>query len=507
MLPLFGRKKKDANAANGGPGDGAPGAAPADDAFVPDPEKEKKARKWFDHGRTMAASSNYEYALTCFANGIKLFPGEMSAHEAMWEAAVQYFNQGGKAATGKEIRQIDGPTAVDKFAAAEYAWMKDLNNLNLALKTLSAAAKAQQVDYGRWIAPKIRNMVFKQKKPSKSVFIAAMNAFVEVGAWTEAFSCGDAAVRLDPSDTGLLNELKQITAQRAIAEGGYSQEVGQEGGFRRSVKDIDKQRELEQRESLSGAGSSDEENLQRAKAEYETNPLSPEAITRYAQLLKRKGDAASEEEAWSVLTKGFESLNEYRFRMAAGDIRIAQARRAARKAIEAARAKPDDAALRTEAEERRAALLALETQEYQERVERYPTDRGLKLELGRLLFEQERYDDAMPFCQAAKEEGRLRVSAAHLLGRCFAAEGWHQEAIGEFNEALQAVESVDKERELDIRYDLMESKLALARTDQSVQLAKEAADICSAILRKDITFRDIRQRRKEIDALLKELGA
>ncbi|MCA9284249.1 MAG: hypothetical protein KDA22_03475 [Phycisphaerales bacterium] len=494
-MRFFGRKNNDQNPPDDNAGDSS--------EFQPQPEK---ARKWFDHGRTMAASSNHEYALTCFASGIKLDPGVMSAHEAMWESAVQYFNQGGKPASGKEIKQIDGPGPVDKFAAVEFAWMKDLNNLSLAIKTLNAAAKAGQFEFGQWIAPKIKNMVFKQKKPSKSAFVAAKDAFGEIGAWAEAFACGEAAVRLDPTDTNLLNELKQLTAQRAISEGGYAQANAQEGGFRSFVKDADKQRELEQREAISGAGSSAQANLDRAKAEYEENPLSPEAVNRYAQLLKRSGTEESEELAWSILMKAFQEIGEFRFRMAAGDIRIAQAKRSYRQAREAADAKPDDAALKAAAEERRKALQALETQEYTERSEKYPTDRGMKLELGRLLFEQEKFDDAMPYFQAAKEEGRLRATAAHMLGKCFAAEGWHQEAIGEFREALEEVADVDKERELDIRYDLMESVFDLAKKEQSVQLAKEAVEICSGIIRKDITFRDIRQRRKDVEALLRELG-
>lgn len=38
-----------------------------------------------------------------------------------------------------------------------------------------------------------------------------------------------------------------------------------------------------------------------------------------------------------------------------------------------------------------------------------------------------------------------------------------------------------------------------------MQHAREAAEICSQILRKDISFRDIRDRRKEIDTITREL--
>ncbi len=476
-------------------------AAPGGNDFQPQPDK---ARRWFDHGRTMAASSNYVYALTCFASGIKLDPTDMSAHEAMWEAAVQFHTRGGKPATGKECRQIDGPQPVDRFAAAEFAWMRDINNATRAIEAMEAAGKAGQSDFGQWAAPKVRNILFKQKKLTKAALVRAKDAFAEVGAWNEAFQCGEAATKLDPTDNGLLAELKELTAQRAIAQGGYAQNVGGEGGFRANVRDAEKQRELDDQESISSGADAQARNLTRAKEAYEANTLSPEAVTKYVSLLKR--DPEHEELAHEILMKAFEEIGEYRFRAAAGDLRIAQRRRAMKSALALARKSPDDEELKAAAEDARLELLRLESDEFGERAEKYPTDRTIRFELGRLLYEQGRYEEAMPAFQATKEELRLRVASAHLLGKCFAAEGWHQEAIAEFNEAIHNLDATDKERELEIRYDLMLSLLEASRAEQSVALAKEAADICSAIVRRDITFRDIRARRKEVDELIKSLG-
>lgn len=100
----------------------------------------------------------------------------------------------------------------------------------------------------------------------------------------------------------------------------------------------------------------------------------------------------------------------------------------------------------------------------------------------------------------------MRVSAAHMLGRCFAASDWHAEAVGEFKEAIAAIDVTSAAREQDIRYDMMLSLTALAKLERNAQHARDAADLCSAILRKDINFRDIRQRRKDLDALVKELA-
>jgi hypothetical protein len=52
----------------------------------------------------------------------------------------------------------------------------------------------------------------------------------------------------------------------------------------------------------------------------------------------------------------------------------------------------------------------------------------------------------------------------------------------------------------------MLSLIELAKLEKSGAHAKEAAELCSAIVRKNIAFRDVRMRRKEVDELVRTLG-
>ncbi len=494
-MALFGFKKKE--------GDGGGDAAGPSGGFVADPVK---ARTWFDHGRKTAATSNFEYALTCFASAVKLDPGNMEVHEAMLEAARKFVGSGGKPAGGKDTKQIDGPGPVDRFAVAEFVWMRDLNNLSAALKVLDAAAKAGQDAFGAWLAPKVFNMLRAQKKPSKSMWVQAKDRFSGVGAWNEAFLAGEEAVRLDPSDTELIAELKQLTAQRAITQGGYAEAAAQgEGGFRAMVKDLDKQREIEAAESISGGADAQQAAIDKARADHRDNPMSPEAVSKLGQLLRRLGTPEAEEEARMVYLDGFNRIGEYRFKAAAADIDLSALRKTMRAAEAALAAAPGDAAAKAAVTAARTAVLEREQAEFTERVAKYPTDRRLKLDLGRVLVELGRHEDAMGSFQECKDEPKLRVESTHMLGRCFANSGWHPEAISEYREAIEGIDATERERELPLRYDLMLSLIELAKAERSVQHAREAAEICSQILRKDISFRDIRDRRKEIDAITREL--
>jgi len=488
----FGKKKTgDSDGSGDGPKD--------DESFQAQPDK---ARGWFEHGHKAA---DPDYALTCFANGIKLDPSPMSAHEAMFEAARKYC---GKPAAGKELRRIDGPHPVEKFAAAEFAWMKDLNNPALALKFLDASIKAMQwvAEVGRWHCPHVLNVLRLQKKPSKSNLLSARDLFPELGAWDEALAAGEDALRLDPDDASLEIELKDISAQRAMDQGRYEEAAGEEGGFRKFVKNPEAQRELAEAASISGGLDVAGRNLERARREYEKSPEVPDVLNQYAQLLRAVDTPESMEQAYAIFMKGFEATGQYRFRAFAGDIRIAQARerlKPLQATVNQGTANNDAA---TAYEEARGTLLELQHAEFIERIKEYPTDRKLRQRLGEVQFELGRYDDAMPCFQEAKDDPQLKVRAGHMLGRSFAAQSWHDDAVKEFKEALQRVEPGDKDTELAIRYDLMVSLMEHAGTERSVEHAREALEICSSILRKDVTYRDIRNRRSESDQLVKELS-
>lgn len=463
--------------------------------FEPQPEK---ARKWFDFAKTYAESTNYEAALHAYASGIKLDPDTMSAHEAIWDVGVKYMNNGGKPASGKEVREFEDSNPVARFAAAEFAWMKEITNTSLAIKALDSAVKAGQREYGKWVAPRILNIALKQKKVSKGQMVQLKELFKDVEAWNEAIGALQKAKELDPRDGALDHEYKDLSAQRAMDQGGYDRAQGKEGGFRSFVKDSEKQRQIAESESIVTSQSTEERNLARAKEAYEKTPAVPDVLNQYAQLVKKQATPQAEQTAYEIYMKGYQDTGEYRFRMAAGDIRLDQARRA----TQALEAKGDASG----AASARKAHLDLEAQEYEERVAKYPTNNDVKMRLGEIELARGNLDNSMAQLQAAKNEPKLRVRAGHLLARCFAAEGWHREAIDEFRDALQNVEGTDKDRELSIRYDLMLSLIEEARKSRNVELAREALDICSGIARKDITYRDIRTRRREIEDLQKELA-
>ena len=349
----------------------------AEKPFEPQPEK---ARKFFEHARTVGAADQLDYSLKLWANGLKFDPGNIAAHQGMYEVACKFHERSSPAAS-KDLKEIEGPGPVDRMVVAEYVWMRDLNNVSAAMRLMEAAGKAGQSSFGQWLAPKLLNMLRNAmaKKPQKKVWVQAVDLFSEVEAWNEAFACGEEAQRLDPGDGALEQRLRQLTAARAIQQGGYQQNFGQSGGFRAQVRDTEKQRQLEAANSISGAGGSEEIAMEKAKKDFEDNPMSPEAINRYGSLLRKRGQGDDEAKAIDVFMTGFKRINEYRFKMSADDLRIAQLRRAERQAREQLEQAPDNAQLQMNQEAARTKLLELEGEIYRERVQKYPTNHLFEL--------------------------------------------------------------------------------------------------------------------------------
>ena len=484
-MALFGKKSKDETP-----------------VFVPSPVE---AKAWFDRAREMSESKNFDSAFTFYASGFKLDPRDLSIHDEVLRLASDYYRQVGDPATNKQMKQIDGPTDIDHFVAALFGWWHDISNPKIAIKAITAAVKAEQINFGSAMADTVLSLSQQGDKVLTAKELKnLMELFKSTGAWNQAIKVGQAALELDRSDSALEKSLNELAAERAMAEGGYNESVAEDGGYRKFIKNAGDQQEREDDESLAGAGGSQERRMSRAKKEYEENQKSPDCISHYSKLLKQVGTPESVKEAFGILVKGFKDTSQYRFRIEAADIKIVH-ETARVTELQAQYDESTDEEILQQLEKARAELLAFKKQEYEERAVKYPTDRSIRFQLGLLAIEAKDVNLAMECFQKSKDEPKLRVRAGHELGKCFISENWFAEAISEFKESIKALAGSDNTTELSIRYDLMQALAKKAEADKNVELAREAMEICSGIARKDISYRDIRECRRSLDTLVKEL--
>lgn len=495
-MAWFTRKKNDT--ASGGDGAANPSA------FNPQPDK---ARAWFTRARHATDTRNYEYAVDCFLNGIKFDPGDMSAHEDLLKAANMYRTTTNKKFPGKKIRDTLGDKRpVDKLAAAELAWVNDPTDAGAALKVMKYANEAGQPELAYWVGELGVRALVRAKKPTKSQLVPFIDEFEGAGAYEKAVEIGEAALRLDPSDANLQARIRNLSAQATMNKGSYEDSAGQEGGYRASIRDLDKQKALNDDDAISASEDTQRTRLDRAREQYEADPTDASNIARYGDLLRRDGNEEGEKRAIAVYLKGFKDTGQYRFRVAAGDIKLQMERRKLRRRRqELEESGGADAETVAKLDQAERDLAELEVREYRERVDQYPTDLGLKFALGEKMYHIGQFEEAIPVLQAALDDARYRARTQHLIGLCFLRSGWYEEAVHSLRTAVEIYEIKDDDRHLEMRYDLMDALDHFAREHDDIESADEAARLASGIALKQINFRDIRTRRESLRDLVKSL--
>src|SRR5207244_11952448 len=92
------------------------------------------------------------------------------------------------------------------------------------------------------------------------------------------------------------------------------------------------------------------------------------------------------------------------------------------------------------AKKKRAGILIEETKK---QLERNPTDLQLRFELGEHLVNAQRFREAVPELQRARQNPNARLKAMNLLGVCYRELGMLDMAMKQFEDAAKEILSMD----------------------------------------------------------------
>jgi len=474
---------------------------------------ERKASKWFQHARVAADGRNYDYSIECYIHGLEHDPDNMTAHEELREVSLKRKVAGGKPpGFADKLKIKHGKDAIGKFLDPVHLLALDPLNLQYMVAVMERATEAaeaiedlhmEEVVY--WV---VDTMVLRfnreSKKPDRRIFIKAMECCKRLQIWPKAIEACRLAVQMDPSDSLLIQELKDLEAENVMREGGYDQ-VGEAGGFRRSIRDADLQRALEEEDTIAKTEDALDATIERRRREYEEDPSDIDRLLKYVGALRQKDTNEFDQEAVRVLKDALETTGQYRFKLMIGDLRIRAMKRQLARLKADHEARPDDAEARQAYIEGSRQLLAFELQEFEERVKNYPTDMGLRFQYGRRLFQAKRYDEAISALQQAKADPKVRAASTSLLGQAYMKQGWFDEAIETLEQGVEQHQIADDQLGMDLRYHLMDAYEKKARQERSLEAAQKAQRIASQLLQTNIKYRDIKDRINEIRALNDEL--
>ncbi len=498
-MAFFGRKKDEPVDADKAPvGDKTP--PPVVPEFSPE-----KARRFFDRARDVHQATNFEYAMTLWLNGLRQDPTNLEAVIGFFRSADSFLNtkEGGKGPSRDTLNQFSGKGDVDKFLGHLLHFGVKPADTDAVIKAAQTALAIGARDTAQWLAERAVTAAGREKKARKAHFVTIMEVYEGLQMFDRAVQCGEVAVKLDPADAKLANHVRNLSAESTMTRGGYDQS-GKEGGFRQNIKDLDAQRKLEEADRVSKSDDVLTRQITDALVEYEKNPQDKPTITKLAKLLIERKTAPDIEKALAVLDKAFVDTQEFRFKMEANNVRLKLAKAKVDRLKDAAEKNPDDADAKATYEDARKRYMEAEIKEYEARVAAYPTDRVMKFELGRRLFEVARYEDCIAYLQEAKTEPKLRIKSQQALGHAFIAIGFFDGAIETYRGALEG-QVADSELGMELRYGLMVSLRGRAEEADDLPSAEEAYKIASSIAIQSFSYKDIRQQREVLKELVTKL--
>jgi tetratricopeptide (TPR) repeat protein len=124
--------------------------------------------------------------------------------------------------------------------------------------------------------------------------------------------------------------------------------------------------------------------------------------------------------------------------------------------------------------------------EAKKRVDRNPTDLGLRFELGERLLAAGNYNDAIPELQKARQSPNVRLKAMAFLGRCFVLKGMFDMAATQFETASSEMTAMDATKK-ETLYDLALLYEKMGQKDKYIKCIKEIAEV-------DYTYKDVAER-------------
>jgi tetratricopeptide (TPR) repeat protein len=283
-------------------------------------------------------------------------------------------------------------------------------------------------------------------------------------------------MRQHPGDLKLADELKDISARKTLAEGGYEALSDGSGSYRDILKDKERSVQLEQEHRQIKTDDVAQLHIAKLEAELAQEPNNMKKLRSVAELYTQQKN----------FDRALATYNRIIEKEGAADssLQKAIAETTIRKldqAIEQLNPQAPDYA-------EKSAQLKTERDNYilsevKQRAERYPSDLGIRFELAELLFKTGRISEAMPELQKASSNPHKRLQAMALLGQCFAGLGMDDMAVTQLQGALREKPVFDDEKK-DMTYALAGVFVKMGKLDEADELYKQ-------IFHVDMNFKDV----------------
>lgn len=445
----------------------------------------EKAMPFFDRAEQVEATDNFDYAIDMYMEGLHRAPDALAeAHIPLRRMAHIRQAKGFKQPSMVDkMKHKGGKTAVDRMLNAEYLLSKDPDNLEYIQEMVKHAVDADCPKTAEWITDILMDANNASDKPSVGAYLLLKESYKKLGLWEKSLRACSAASQMKPGDAALADELRDLSANLAVQRGRY----GEEGDFRKSIKDRDKQEKLQSQEAAIKSDNYKADAVKEARQALDKEPDKAQNVHNLADALVDLETDAAYKEAVGLLDDAYREKKDFSFERHRGEILMRYYRRICSQYRAKLESDPEDDKLREKLKIASKELLKTELIHYRKSVENYPTDLQSKFEYGKRLIDAKKFDQAIPMFQDARRDPRYRVRAMDKVGVCFFQKKWYSDAAEIFSEAIKEHEMADDNLGKELRYNLARSYESDGKADQALEIYRKLARI-------DYEYKDVRAR-------------
>jgi predicted Zn-dependent protease len=466
---------------------------PAGYKDIPEADR-KKANGFFDRGKTVADTGNYEYAIEMYLQGLAFDPEATEAHQHVRDLSMRR-----KATGGKPMGMFDKmklKAGKEDFRRqmlnAETLLAYDPGNTEHMLAVMTAGQKGGFYDTVLWVGQILFQALASLPKQDLKRWIALKDLYKSIGEYSQAIEALAMARRLKPDDMNLNHELKDLSAQATMKKGNY-----EAGDFRKSIRDMEGQKKLLDSDKDIRSADVLLAAVEEAERAYKADLTNPGAFNRYIDALQKSEQFEQENLAIELLEQKYKETKQFKYRQRVGQIKISQLSRMERSLREEKDKNPEDAALKKEYETFQRERIKEELGLWQATLTAYPTNNDARFEVGKRLFQLRQLNDAIPVLQQCRNDPKYRVAAGILLGRAFLEAKFPDEAVDTLQAVISEYQLRGDEKSMDLFY-----WFARAQEDKGDRQA--AAKAYSQVAQWNFNFKDVQARIKRLRILEKQ---
>jgi Tfp pilus assembly protein PilF len=249
-----------------------------------------------------------------------------------------------------------------------------------------------------------------------------------------------AILKAEPRDMAAIKGEKDAAARMSIIRQGW----GSDGDFRKSMKNADEAAELEMANKQGMTQEQMEALLAKTIEQYNADQTNINLVKRMADLYEKLGQL-----------ENAQMFYDYALTLNPGDVALQRKTEMVRDVIKDLEIERMEAEIEADPnapdiDEKRARIAEIRLErgmvvinEARARVERNPTDKQLRYDLGQAYFNAGMFQEAIPELQQAKSNPHIRNKAMLMLGRCFERKNMNDLAKSSFGEALRELAIMD----------------------------------------------------------------